>query len=123
MVINHVGGVVIDGRDPDLSWVEAIRSAAEYSNVYCKVSGLASATKRTPAPLETGFYAPTLDVLWDAFGEDRLIYGSDWPVCSRYADYADVLRVVREYIDTKGKDAAEKYFWKNSKAVYGWADR
>ncbi|MEW6356127.1 MAG: amidohydrolase family protein [Planctomycetota bacterium] len=123
MVINHVGGAIIDGRDPERSWVRAMCNAAECSNVYCKVSGLASATRREPAPTEPGFYAPTLDALWDAFGEDRLIYGSDWPVCSRYADYASVMHVVREYFEGKGKKAAEKYFWKNSKAAYQWKKR
>ena len=123
IVINHVGGAIIDGRDPDLSWIKAMVAAAEYSNVFCKVSGLASATRREPAPVEPGFYAPTLDALWYAFGEDRLIYGSDWPVCSRYAEYPHVMRVVREYFEGKGKKAAEKYFWKNSQAAYQWPKR
>ncbi|NOZ21447.1 MAG: amidohydrolase family protein [Planctomycetes bacterium] len=123
MVVNHVGGVIVDGRDPNLFWTKSMFAAAECSNVYCKVSGLASATRREPAPVEPGFYTPTLDVLWHAFGEDRLIYGSDWPVCSRYADYPNVMRVVRDYFEGKGKKAAEKYFWKNSLAAYQWEKR
>ena len=116
IVINHCAGVPIDGREPLPTWIGGILSAAQYPNVYCKVSGLASATRQTPAPDDVEFYAPTLDLLWEAFGEDRLIYGSDWPVCSRFAEYSSVLRVVREYFEAKGEDAAEKYFWKNSSA-------
>ena len=123
VVINHVANVLIDGKAPNPAWVEGMQRAAENPRVYCKVSGLASATRKIPAPKDTAFYAPTLDVLWAAFGEDRLVYGSDWPVCSRFAEYPDVLRVVKEYFGAKGKGASEKYFWKNAKAAYKWVDR
>lgn len=123
IVINHVANVLINGRPPDPAWVEGMQRAAENPNVYCKVSGLASATRQIPAPKDVAFYAPTLDVLWGAFGEDRLVYGSDWPVCSRFAEYPDVLRVVTEYFKAKGKAATEKYFWKNAKAAYKWIER
>jgi len=123
MVINHVAGVLINGQAPNPAWVDGMRKAAEHPNVYCKVSGLASATRQAPAPTDTGYYVPTLDVLWKAFGEDRLVYGSDWPVCSRFMDYPNVLRVVKEYFEAKGKDAAEKYFWKNAKMAYKWIER
>jgi len=123
IVINHVANVLINGQAPDPAWIEGMRKAAENPNVYCKVSGLASATRKMPAPTDAGFYAPTLDVLWQAFGEDRLVYGSDWPVCGRFADYANVLRVVREYFEAKGKAAVEKYFWRNAKAAYKWIER
>jgi L-fuconolactonase len=64
-----------------------------------------------------------LDVLWKAFGEDRLVYGSNWPVSERFADYATVQRIVMEYFKGKGQEATEKYFWKNSKAAYKWIVR
>jgi L-fuconolactonase len=123
IVINHVAGVLINGKAPDPAWVGGMQKAAENPNVYCKVSGLASATRLTPAPANVSFYVPTLDVLWKAFGEDRLIYGSDWPVCSRFAEYRNVLRVVRTYFGAKGKSAADKYFSNNAKAAYKWIER
>ena len=123
LIINHVAVVLIDGNPPDLAWVEGMSNAAEHPNVYCKVSGLASSTRQTPAPTEVGFYAPTLDVLWDAFGEDRLMYGSDWPVCSRFAQYDDQKRVVAEYFGAKGEVALSKYFCGNAKAAYKWPGR
>jgi L-fuconolactonase len=61
-----------------------------------------------------------LDVLWEAFGEDRLIYGSNWPVSERFADYATVQCMVMEYFSAKGQEATEKYFWKNAKTAYNW---
>ncbi len=123
IVINHVAGVFIDGHAPDPVWAEGIQAAAAHPNMYCKVSGMGSHSRQVPAPTAPAFYAPTLDALWDAFGEDRLIYGSDWPVSARAMDYADVFRVVKEYFDAKGDAAARKYFCDNSKAAYKWVKR
>jgi predicted TIM-barrel fold metal-dependent hydrolase len=61
--------------------------------------------------------------LWELFGADRVVYGSNWPVSGRVAPYADVLRVVMKYAVAKGKEAAQKYFWKNSLAAYRWVER
>lgn len=123
IVINHVAGVRIDGKVPDSAWTEGMQIAAEHLNVYCKVSGLVEAAQEKPVPDDVGYYMPTLDVLWEAFGEDRLVYGSNWPVSERFADYATVQRIVMEYFRAKGQEATEKYFWKNAKAAYKWIDR
>ena len=123
IVINHVAGVRIDGKAPDAAWVEGMQMAAANPHVYCKVSGLVESTKDKPAPTDVAYYAPTVDVLWDAFGADRLVYGSNWPVSERFADYATVQRIVSQYFNAKGVVAAEKYFWRNALAAYKWLDR
>ena len=97
--------------------------AASNDHVYCKVSGLVENTKDKPSPTDVAYYAPTVDVLWDAFGVDRLVYGSNWPVSERFADYATVQRIVSQYFNAKGVVAAEKYFWRNATAAYKWLDR
>ena len=97
--------------------------AAAHPRVYCKVSSLSSFVKMPKAPDQVSFYAPTLDVLWGAFGEDRLFFGSDWPVSARNSDYATMMRVVREYFGAKGRVASEKFFWRNSQAAYRWVPR
>ena len=74
-------------------------------------------------PDDVNFYRSRLDELWEIFGEDRLIYGSDWPNSDLWAPYPQVLQVVREYFTGKGPTAAEKYFWKNSIAAYRWVKR
>ena len=121
--INHVAAVFIDGHAPNAEWVDGMQAAAAHANVWCKVSALTSMTRQTPAPTDVALYAPTLDALWDAFGEDRLVYGSDWPVCARAAEYPVVHRIVAEYFGAKGEAASAKYFWQNSKALYGWVER
>jgi L-fuconolactonase len=118
MVINHVGSVPIDGRAPDPRWVEAMQRAAGSPRVYCKVSGMAELSAVQPAPADLGFYAPVLDVLWSAFGAERLIYGSNWPVCERAAPYASVQAVATAYFAAKGPEALERFCWKNALAAY-----
>ena len=73
----------------------------------------------TEAPRDTAYYLPVLDHLWECFGEDRLIYGSNWPVSDRGAPYEVVFKIVHEYFTSKGRDAAEKYFWRNATVAYG----
>jgi L-fucono-1,5-lactonase len=90
--------------------------------VYVKISEvLRRVDGRVPTDLS--FYRPRLDELWHIFGEDRLLYGSDWPNSDQWGSYAQVLAVVREYVTSKGRAAAEKYFWKNSVAAYRWVKR
>ncbi len=123
LVIDHVAHVEVTGEAPDSKWVHGIHTIAKYPNVYCKVSGMVERAAQQPAPDDPAYYAPTLDVLWRAFGEDRLIYGSNWLVCERAAPYETVLNIVTHYIEKKGPEAMEKFFWKNSKAAYKWIQR
>jgi L-fuconolactonase len=118
IVINHVAGVRIDGNRPNATWVDGMHLAAANPNVYCKVSGLVESAHHKPSPDDVGYYAPTLDTLWDVFGEERLIYGSNWPVSERFADYATVQRIVTDYFAPMGDDVAAKYFWKNAAKAY-----
>jgi L-fuconolactonase len=90
--------------------------------VYLKVSEvLRRVDGRVPDDLN--FYRPRLDQFFDIFGEDRLVYGSDWPNSDLWAPYAQVLKIAREYFTAKGTAIAEKFFWKNSVAAYRWVKR
>jgi L-fuconolactonase len=77
-------------------------------NIYAKVSGVRPDTSRA-----------SIEELWKAFGPDRLLFGSNWPVSERVAPYADILRIVATYFNTKGADAAAKYFRENARVAYG----
>jgi predicted TIM-barrel fold metal-dependent hydrolase len=61
--------------------------------------------------------------VWKDFGEDRLIFGSNWPVSDVGAPYATVVGIVRDYFEAKGERATSKFFLKNSQAIYGWRKR
>jgi predicted TIM-barrel fold metal-dependent hydrolase len=90
--------------------------------VYVKVSEVLRRVNGR-VPTDPDFYRPRLDELWDVFGQDRLIYGSDWPNSDQWGSYAQVLNVVREYFTGKGPAAAGKFFWRNSIAAYRWENR
>ncbi|MBT3604889.1 MAG: amidohydrolase family protein [Candidatus Latescibacteria bacterium] len=123
IVINHIAHVPVNGQAPDPDWVDGMRAVAQHPNVYMKGSAFVEMAQDTPAPNEVSYYVPTLDMLWDIFGENRIVYGSNWPVCERAAPYSTVINIVSEYFKSKGEEAAEKYFWKNAKAAYKWIER
>jgi L-fuconolactonase len=74
-------------------------------------------------PLDVGFYKASLDQLWDLFGEDRIYFGSDWPNSDSLASFDETFGVAQHYIATRSQTAQQKYFWKNSIAVYKWRPR
>jgi L-fuconolactonase len=123
IVINHCANLKIDGKEPPRSWREGMHEAAKHSNVYCKVSALVEQTSRKEPPREVEYYKPVIDVLWKEFGEDRLVFGSNWPVSTLSAPFSTVVGIVREYFAVKGEPAAAKFFTENSKAAYVWKKR
>jgi L-fuconolactonase len=123
IVLNHVALVPIDGRAPDPSWKAGIRTVAAHRGVYCKVSGLVEAAVGQPVPLDPVYYAPTVEALLEILGEDRLLFGTNWPVCERAAGFADVVRIARECLAQKGETVLAKVFRDNSRAAYGWRPR
>lgn len=74
-------------------------------------------------PLDLAEYKPKLDEIFDIFGEDRLLYGSDWPNSDNWASFRAGFGVVREYFMARGTAVAEKYFRTNSSKVYRWQNR
>lgn len=120
LVINHAANVRIDGQAAPADWLRGLRAAAAHKHVYCKVSALVEGTGRQQrdAPTDAGFYRPVLDALWDTFGEDRLIYGSNWPVSERAASYATLYSIAESYFRTKGQAPLEKFLRRNAVAAY-----
>ena len=126
IVQNHVGNVTITSAPPPKDWQTNIQAAARHKNVYCKISALvegAARVRKTDVPTDLDFYRPYIDVVWDAFGDDRVIYGSNWPVSERAASYETLQRLVHEYASEKGALAMQKFFALNAKSAYKWVDR
>ncbi|MBP6601353.1 MAG: amidohydrolase family protein [Verrucomicrobiales bacterium] len=122
VVINHCGGAGDAGNPRTEEWLSGMAAAGKCSQVFCKVSALVEGVKGD-APSDMSYYLPILDPIWEAFGPDRLVYGSNWPVSDRGAPYKTVISLVSDYFQGKGEEAAENYFWKNSKTAYGWSER
>ena len=93
--------------------------------IYTKLSEIVHPVGPPPGTLTPGLAAhrDRLDTLMGCFGEDRVVFGSDWPNCVGVSEVPDTVALVREYFSTKSRAAAEKYFWKNSVAAYGWIKR
>lgn len=104
------------------AYQDALRELRKRPQVYVKVSEVLRHSGGR-VHYELSFYRSRLDEIWDVFGPDRLLYGSDWPNSDPLGTYRQVLNVVREYFTSKGREAAEKFFWKNSVAAYRWKKR
>ena len=72
---------------------------------------------------DVSFYRQKLDAIWDIFGEERIIFGSDWPNSDHVATYAETFGIVRDYLNGKSRAAREKFFRQNSVAAYRWRPR
>jgi predicted TIM-barrel fold metal-dependent hydrolase len=68
-------------------------------------------------------HRPRMDMLMDVFGEDRVVFGSDWPQSVGADTPAGIVAIARAYFATRSREAAEKYFWKNSIRFYNWKKR
>jgi L-fuconolactonase len=105
----------------DAYWAD-LHALAQNPRVFIKLSEI---PVQVNGKLQTNphFYQAPLDAIWDVFGEDHILFGSDWPNSDHVTTYAQTLSIVRSYMARKSPAAREKYFWKNSVAAYKWKPR
>ena len=123
IIIDYLGGIVLDGNPLDPDGVKSFQAVAKCPNVVCKVSALYGRVKEQPAPQKLDFYRPVLDLAFECFGEDRLVFGSDWPVTRMTGDYASVLALTRGYFEGKGEGVPGKVLSGNAMRFYGLESR
>jgi len=99
-----------------------LRTLAARPRISAKISGIVRRVGDS-VPLDLNFYRDRLDRIWELFGQDRLMYGSDWPNGEQWASYPDVFRLAHEFVSTKDAAAIEKVYWRNSLTVYRWVKR
>ncbi len=97
-------------------WKEDLKRLAEYSNVYCKLSGMV--TEARWKRWQSKDFQPYLDILIEAFGSDRLMIGSDWPVCALSGDYVSTMRVVMDYVRQFPAEVGENILGENCSRFY-----
>jgi L-fuconolactonase len=114
-VVDHLAKPEIKSKDL-AAWARHLRDIARSTNVYCKLSGLVTETNWQRWTLAD--FDPYLDVAFEAFGPDRLMFGSDWPVCLLAASYQQVKQIVEEYVDRKAPAEREKIFGANAVRFY-----
>jgi L-fuconolactonase len=114
-VIDHLGKPFIKFGKLD-EWRTAIRSVAENENVYCKLSGFV--TEADWWNWKRDDFKPYFDTIVNSFGTDRIMFGSDWPVCLVAAKYEDVLGIVQDYFSSFSKDEQDEIFGRNAIEFY-----
>lgn len=97
-------------------WEDDLRALARFENVVCKFSGMVTEAAWRQWRVED--FAPYLEIALDAFGTQRLLFGSDWPVCTLSADYADVVELARYHARGLGAEAQDQLFGQNAEAFY-----
>jgi L-fuconolactonase len=124
IVIDHLPSARVPSETAarDEYW-SLLRHLAQNKNIFVKLSEVALARTEQTAPIPPNFNQDRLDSLWDIFGEDHVLYASDWPNSDHHATYQETLSIVRDYVEPKGRIASEKFFWKNSVAAYRWRRR
>lgn len=116
-VIDHIAKPVIAGPTPDKIWLDGMKAVAERPNVFCKVSGMvtevADGLDASPDLMQ-----PYFDHVLQQFGTDRLMFGSDWPVCRLRTEYADWLSTVGGWIAELSADERSAILGKNAALAY-----
>ncbi len=114
-VLDHLSKPLIKYERIEI-WNEDIEVIAKLPNVCCKISGMV-----TEADLDKWKYedfVPYLDVVVNAFGTDRIMYGSDWPVCRLGGEYDEILDIPKKYFADYSEEDKQKIFRENCIEFY-----
>jgi L-fuconolactonase len=115
LVIDHCAKPAIALKNMD-EWKQLMKEIAQHPNVYCKLSGLFTEAKwKEWSPAD--FY-PYLDVVFEAFGTDRLLFGSDWPVILVSGMYVQWKSLLEKYMEQFSTEQKENVFGKNAMRFY-----
>lgn len=114
-VIDHCAKPDLVNKSID-EWKSLIQQIAKHRNVYCKLSGLLTEAKwKQWSP---GEFYPYLDTVFDAFGTDRLMFGSDWPVILLSGMYVQWKSLLEKYMENFSQEDREKVFGGNAVGFY-----
>ncbi|MBW4890181.1 amidohydrolase family protein [Mucilaginibacter sp. HMF5004] len=114
-VIDHIAKPYIKDKKID-DWATDIRKVAQHQNLYCKVSGMVTeADWKNHKPAD---FIPYLDVVFEAFGAERLMFGSDWPVCQVAANYTAMKSIVEQYTVNLSTTEQDKFWGDNAVKFY-----
>ena len=114
-VIDHLAKPYIKDGFYD-GWKVLMQEIANSPNVYCKVSGMVTEANWSGWVFED--FVPYLDVVFEAFGPDRLMFGSDWPVCLVAADYDRMYHIVDRYLASHSEEVQAKIMGLNGARFY-----
>jgi len=114
-VLDHLAKPPIKSGNID-SWAQGISRLGAFPNVFCKLSGLV--TEADWHHWQPEQIIPFLDVAFESFGPDRLMIGSDWPVCLVAASYVKTIEVVNNYLLQKKAECQARVFGANAQRFW-----
>jgi predicted TIM-barrel fold metal-dependent hydrolase len=117
-IVDHCGNLPVTEGNTSLraKWEQGIRAAAARENMVCKISGIVVTAKNgewTAADL-----ARNVNFCLDAFGEDRVFFGGDWPVCTLRTTFARWVSALKEITKDRAPAFRRKLFHDNAKRLY-----
>ena len=115
-VIDHIAKPEIKAKKTE-PWATQIREIAQNKNVFCKVSGMV--TEADWHNWKSEDFKPYLDVVFEVFSAERLMFGSDWPVCLVAASYRQVKQLIQGYVKGYSQADKDKIFGGNAERFYG----
>ena len=115
-VLDHCGVPDVTGQALD-PWRDDIRALAALPNVACKISGVMAYA--APEQANAAAVRPFVEHCIESFGWDRVVWGSDWPVCNMTTCLADWVAVSREIVAGCSHEEQEKLFHRNASRIYG----
>ena len=115
-VIDHIAKPDIAGGTGMAQWAANMRAIAARPDVMCKLSGMV--TEADWAHWSPASFEPYLDTVFEAFGADRVLFGSDWPVCLVAGEYGAVHGIVAEYVARNCPDKVDTIFGENARRAY-----
>ncbi len=113
-VIDHLAKPDIKNQRTE-DWAKHIRLVSQFDNVWCKVSGMVTEADWKNWKAED--FTPYLDIVFDAFGTQRTMYGSDWPVCNLAGGYDQAIGLMQNYTSRLSADE-QADFWGNTAADF-----
>ena len=114
-VIDHLAKPPI-AQNEIKEWARALKPVADYQNIHCKLSGLV--TEANWSSWQTNDLRPFVDCVLELFGPERMMFGSDYPVCLLAASYDRVLDAFQELLKYLSDSDRDKIFSKNAAAFY-----
>lgn len=114
-VIDHIAKPNIK-EQKTAEWKRDIQALAGYENLYCKISGMV--TEANWKGWQQQDFTPYLDTVVETFGTNRIMFGSDWPVCLVAASYQQMLSIVTDYFSSFTENEQANFFGLNAIQFY-----
>lgn len=123
VIVDHLPGMRMPGDEVARKSCQSdLRLLGSRPRVAAKISGIVRRVNGK-VPVDLAFYQDRLDEVWNTFGPDRCLYGSDWPNSEQWASYPEVFHLADSFITSKNAVTIDKFYHRNAEKIYGWKKR